>query len=576
MEVRSRVSQANVARLLSPRLRGLRNRWTRAGGGMRLASSLFILFGLAFWAGLFYLMYWLIGAFHGVEVFGPILTRKLMELLLLGMFGLLCFSNTVTGLSTFYLADDLELVLSLPVARWQFHIARLLDTLAQSSWMILVFGLPVFLAYGITHGADVGYYLLLCIVLPCFVIIPTSIGVMMASFLVTIFPARRVRELLVFVGVLALVFVVVMLRVLRPERMVDASNFESVAAYVAELQAPIPLLTPPRWVSELLIDSLQGRPTQWVLLGLLVSGAIACTGVGRWVTTAVYDTGRARSQEAQKARLARAGWLDRILRLLTAPMRQEQAAVVIKDVKTFIRDPGQWSQLLLVGSIVVICLVSVAALPVDVVRGPWMGTFRNVLAFGVLSLVGFVMAALAARFLFTAVSLEGRAWWVTRSSPITAKHYLWSKLLPGLFPMIIVGQILAVASTWILGAGSFLTLVSSGTALILALGIAGIAVGMGAMFPDFKVDNAARAASGPAGVMFMVLSLTLVFVVIGLEAYPVYVVLASEVKERAITGPQWVGIGACFSAATLLCIISLIAPLRVGARRLWDRELING
>ena len=87
---------------------------------MRLASVLFLLFGLAFWAGLFYMMFWLIGAFHEVEVFGPILTRKLMELLLLGMFGLLCFSNTVTGLSTFYLADDLELVLSLPVPRWCF------------------------------------------------------------------------------------------------------------------------------------------------------------------------------------------------------------------------------------------------------------------------------------------------------------------------------------------------------------------------------------------------------------------------------------------------------------------------
>ena len=543
---------------------------------MRAASVLFLLFGLTFWGGLFYLMFWLIGAFHEVEVFGPILTRKLMELLLLGMFGLLCFSNTVTGLSTFYLADDLELLLSLPVARWQFHIARLLDTMAQSSWMVLVFGLPVFLAYGVNNGADISYYLLLCLVLPCFVIIPTSIGVMMASFLVTVFPARRVRELLVFVGVLALVFVVVMLRVLKPERLVDANNFESVAAYVAELQAPIPLLAPPRWASDLLIDSLQGRPMPWLSLGLLVSGAVAFSGVGRWVTTALYDTGRARSQEAQKARLAKSGWLDRALKIITFPLKQDQAAVVVKDVKTFIRDPGQWSQLLLVGSIVVICLVSVAALPVDVVRGPWMGTFRNVLAFGVLGLVGFVMAALAARFLFTAVSLEGRAWWVTRSAPITARRYLWSKLLPGLFPMIFVGQLLAVASTWILGAGTFLTAVASGTALILALGIAGIAVGMGAIFPDFKVDNAARAASGPAGVLFMVLSLTLVFAVIGLEAYPVYVVLASTVKERAIMSHQWVGIGACFSASTLLCLACLFVPLRLGARRLWRRELING
>ena len=543
---------------------------------MRVASVLFLVFGLAFWLGLFFLMHWLISAFHGVEVFGPILTRKLMELLLLGMFGLLCFSNTVTGLSTFYLSEDLELVLSLPIPRWQFHLARLLDTMAQSSWMVVVFGLPVFVAYGVTHGAGAGFYLLLAVVLPCFVAIPVSIGVVVASVLVTVFPARRIRELLVFAGVLALVFIVVMLRIFRPERLVDAGNFESVAAYVAELQAPIPLLVPPRWASDVLIDSLQGRPLDWLSLGLLVSGALAFTGVGRWITTGLYDQGRARSQEAQKARLAKAGWLDSVLNVVTRPLKPEQAAVVVKDVKTFIRDPSQWSQLLLVGSIIVISLVSVAALPVDVVRGPWMGTFRNVLAFGVLGLVGFVMAALAARFQFTAVSLEGRAWWVMRSSPITAKQYLWSKVLPGLIPMIFVGELLAVASTWILGAGPFLTAVAAGTAFFLALGIAGIAVGMGAMFPDFKVDNAARAASGPAGVLFMVTSLCLVFAVIALQAYPVYVVLASEVKSRAITDGQWIAIGASFAAAVGLCVFALLWPLHRGAKRLWNRELING
>ena len=50
----------------------------------------------------------------------------------------------------------------------------------------------------------------------------------------------------------------------------------------------------------------------------------------------------------------------------------------------------------MVGSIVVICLVSVAAL-LKTRSAVLDGTFRNVLAFGVLGLVGFVMAALAAR-----------------------------------------------------------------------------------------------------------------------------------------------------------------------------------
>ena len=137
-----------VAHLLGPRLRGLRNRWRRAGPGARAATVFFGVLGLAFWVGIFFMVLWMVDAFYSVEVFGPILTRKLLELLLLGMFGLLCFSNTVTALSTFYLSDDLELLLSLPVHRERFHMARLIDTLFQSSWMIMIFGLPVFVAYG--------------------------------------------------------------------------------------------------------------------------------------------------------------------------------------------------------------------------------------------------------------------------------------------------------------------------------------------------------------------------------------------------------------------------------------------
>src|SRR4029078_13101683 len=105
-----------------------------------------------------------------------------------------------------------------------------------------------------------------------------------------------------------------LVRVLRPERLVDPESFESLAAYVAELQAPIPRLAPPRWASDVLLPGLpglaaprrwasdvllavlQGRPLPWLALGLLLTGAIAVTGVSRWLTDAVYDQGRSKGQ----------------------------------------------------------------------------------------------------------------------------------------------------------------------------------------------------------------------------------------------------------------------------------------
>ena len=563
-----------IATLLWPRVHGLSNRWQRASRAERTTILFFILSGLIFWLGVFGGVGWLVSAFHEVEIFGPILTRRLLELLLLSLFGLLLFSNVVTALSTFYLAEDLELVLSLPISRRVFHAARLLDTIGQSSWMVAVFGLPVFVVYGIVYEAGLLYYAVMVVVMGAFVAIPASFGVTVAGLLVSSFPARRVRELLAITGVVALVVLFIGLRLLRPERLVDAESFDNLAAYVANLQAPIPLLTPPRWAADVLLSLLMDKPFPWISLAMLLTGAGAVTGIARWITASVYDVGRARSQEARAARVVRAGWFDGALRFWTRPLSLQARAIVEKDARTFFRDPAQWSQIFLLASIVIITLVSVAALPGDIFRGTWGGIWRNTLSFLVLGLVGFVMAAVAARFQFPTVSAEGRAFWWVRTAPIDPERYLWAKAWPGLVPMLGIGEILAVASTTILQAGPFLIGMAAWTAFILAFGISGVAIGIGARYPDFRLDNAARAAAGPTGLLFMVAALSLVVTVIALQALPVYLVLSATVREEPLSALRWVGVVLPMVAAGLVCLWATLWPVRTGARILWSRELI--
>ena len=92
-----------------------------------------------------------------------------------------------------------------------------------------------------------------------------------------------------------------------------------------------------------------------------------------------------------------------------------------------------------------------------------MQTWLNGLSFLILALVGFVMAALAIRFQFAAVSNEGRGFWVMRTGPISAKEFLWAKAYPGILPMILVGETLAVSSITILDAQSAMLWVGIGT-----------------------------------------------------------------------------------------------------------------
>ncbi len=565
----------SVPALLAPRLLGQRNRWKRASRGERATLVVFGVLGLVFWLFLFGLFGALIDTAYSVEVFGPILTRRLLEMLLIGLFTLLCFSNTVTAISAFYLSEDLELVLSLPVRRETFFFARYVDTLVQSSWMVAFFGLPVFTAYGLAYGADATYALVLLAVLPGYVMIPTGLGVAVASLLVRAIPADRVREGMVFVGVLALVAVVVLLRLLRPERLMDARNFDNLAAWFAEFQVSLPAVLPPRWAVDVIEASLRGTPFPWIELALLATGGLAVTAGARWLTAAVFDEGRARAQAARAARLARAGWLDRLLALWTRPLSPLARAIVVKDVKSFVRDPSQWSQVVLVGAIVVIAIASAAAMPTDFMRGPVGAFLREGLAFGALVLVGFIMSSVAARFQFTAVSLEARAFWVVRTSPLTAEELLWAKVWPSLVPMLAVGELLAIALPMVLGAGGFVTAVSAWTAAILAFGISGLAVGLGATYPDFKADNAARVAASPAAMLFMISGLVLVFVVVGIEMLPIGLVMMLRYQERDPTALHLAGIVLPLVAAGLVCALATVLPIRRGARALWARELPN-
>ena len=559
-----------TAYLFRPRWQGLLNRWRTSTGREKGSYALFGLLGLGFWAGLFVGLVLLVGAFFEVEVFGPMLTGKLLEILLISLFGMLCFSNIVTALSSFYLSEDLELLLSLPIGRPVFFYSRFQDTLAQSSWMMGFFGLPVFLAYGIVQDAGLLYYVMLLLVIPAFVAIPATFGVLVATLLVNVFPARRTREALALMGILFVVGIFILLRVVKPERLVNAQDFESLAAYVAELQTPVPELFPPRWASEVLLASLTGQPLPALELGLLLSGSIAVVGITRQVLRRYFDAGWTRSQEAAPARLARSAVLDRFLGLLTRGLPADMVPIVVKDVKSFFRDPAQWSQLFLLGSLIVIYLFSVQALPTDMISNRYLRVWKNALAFLNLGMAGFVMAGIAVRFQFTAVSLEGRAFWLIRTAPVEPVRYLWAKAIPGLMPMLFVGVTIIVASNVILDAPPEIMALGAYTAVGLAFGISGIAMGMGATWPDFKADNAARAASGPAGILFMVASLALVALVLGLLASPVLFILSSQLSNIALTPWQQVVTVLCLLAEGVVCVLATIVPIRRAAPRLWE------
>jgi ABC-2 type transport system permease protein len=559
----------SLTTVLGPKWRTVRTRLRQdRATGSRGKIVLLAAVGLVFWLVVFGVLYRVLAYFRGVEEIGPLLAGKLLGLALLSFLSILLLSNVVTALSSFFLAKDLELLVASPVDWLDLYLAKLGETLLHSSWMVALMAVPIFAAYGIVYD---GGWLFPLVVLAVFIpllVLPAVVGSATTLILVNVFPARRTRDLLSVITIAAAGILVLMFRLIRPEQLARPEGFRNLLDFITVLRAPTSPFLPSEWATGSVMGYLVGP---WDPLGLVLlwSTAGAFVVIGAALHAQLYPTGFTKAQEGAE-RFVR-GWfwqaaLAPVSRFLTVAKRE----FIVKDIKLFFRDATQWSQLILLAVLVVIYLFNIRALPLFTGEQiPFF--FVSLVSFLNLGLAGFVLAAIAARFVFPAVSLEGRQMWLLRSSPLDLRTLLWSKYWTGTVPLLALALIITVFTNVLLRATPFMMAVSLGTILVLTLAIAALALGFGALYPQFDTENAAQIPTSFGGLVFMMTTVALLAVVIVLEAGPVYAYLQATRNEEAvrILTPRFL---LPFAAVALVCGIATALPLRIGLRRMEEFE----
>src|SRR5918999_1919314 len=133
-------------------------------------------FGFAFWAIIFAVLFRLLRYFRGVPEIGVLLAGKLLGLILVGFFSILLLSNIITALSSFFLARDLDLLVGAPVDWLTLYGAKLVETLVNSSWMVVLMAVPMLSAYGVVYDGGFGGSLVPPPAFLPLLVIPTIIG----------------------------------------------------------------------------------------------------------------------------------------------------------------------------------------------------------------------------------------------------------------------------------------------------------------------------------------------------------------------------------------------------------------
>src|SRR5258708_17313076 len=243
--------------LLLPSLWSSRNRARRRERGDGARAWFFGFIGLGVAGAIFVGAFWLTAMLADYADFGDYLLRLGLSWLFLTFLSFLTFSGIVTALSTFFLSDDLRLLLAAPVpARRLFH-ARFLRTVAQSSWMVVVFIVPVLAGVGLAHCAPLAYYPEAMLAVAPFVLIPIAIGAAVTLLLVNIFPARRARDILMLMGLLFAGSLVLLLRVIQPEQLLRVESLTDITDFFATLPSPVTPLLPSFWSADTAFAALQ-------------------------------------------------------------------------------------------------------------------------------------------------------------------------------------------------------------------------------------------------------------------------------------------------------------------------------
>jgi ABC-2 type transport system permease protein len=527
-----------------------------------------------FWTGLFGLF------FQGFRFLDSYLkvTNEIVEyvfsMFFLSLLIMLVFSTGIILYAGLFQSREAAFLLTTPAPTDQVFAHRFLEAIAFSSWGFLLLGSPMMVAYGITvREASWPFYLASLAFLVAFVLIPGSLGAIAAILLATLLPRRRKTGLAVLLGVLAVGVIVFGLRVWRtPGEALTREWMDSLIGRLAFSRHP---LLPSRWMAAGLVRSARG---EWDAGLFYLMVTVAHAGLFYLIAAVVArDLYRLAYSRVQGGRSSRRrlglykfdalfhrgfGFIPRPIRLL-----------ILKDLRTFRRDPTQWSQFLIFFGLLAFYFVNIRRLGYDVQSPYW----RNLLSFLNLAVTALILSTFTSRFIFPMLSLEGRSFWVLGLLPVQRESILWGKFAFASGISLVATEGLVVLSDLMLKMSPSIIALHLGMVAILCLGLSGISVGLGARLPNFREEDPSKIAAGFGGTLNLLVSLVFIALVVSAIALPCHLYFAGHELDDS----QWpvLSLGQFRSWLTWAIVASVVAgavatilPLRIGIKAFREME----
>jgi ABC-2 type transport system permease protein len=502
-------ASAGLGWLLRLKAAIIRNRLSQLVNQSPVKLLLVILFIGVIWAALYFVFDEAFRFMRRFEQPAAIAIPYVFHVFFVAMTALLAFSTAILSYGALFGRPEPSFLLATPNPPRHVVSVMYLESLFFASWSFILLGIPLMAAFGEVQNLPWYFYAVFAVAFLGFVPIPGAVGLLVA-LVVALWLPKQARRMLIYAASAAIILLVVWWSRLW----VAASESSGVwlHSFLGELQYLKAALLPSTWVANSIRAAVEDKPADaafylfvtlatglffsWAAIN--IAGAKLLVAFGR----AHLITHRARIRSGRLSR-----WFTRIAFFYAPP---EMQALILKDVRTFLRDPSQWSQLAILFGLLGLYLLY---LPRSRPAGfdlPWTGLicFLN---YGAVTLI---LSTFTSRFVFPMISMEGRQMWLVALWPLPRRQAVWAKFFYAITITVFAAMIVTALSIRALNLSFALAAVQVCATLATCVGLCGLAVGLGARLPNYRETNPGRIASGLGGTLNLIVSVMLVAVTI--------------------------------------------------------------
>ena len=498
----------------------------------RLLSALIGLFVigyavLAFW--LFCQGLKFVANFPGL---GTVLVERLMFLLFAFLFVLLLFSNLVISYANLFRNRETSFLLALPIPpqvvfRWKFMESALL-----ASWAFLFLISPLLAAYGLTNHVPWHFYLATLALVALFVVLPAVAGAWLAVNVARFLDRRAFQVAAVGLAVLALVGMAFWFKT-EPitDEMLETRVLTVLDRLLMKTRFAQFALLPSYWLSSGVLRWSEGALGGAGFFGLvllshsLFFGCLAFTRMGNLfydAASAVQSRGSVfwqwpwfRALQACQRNFDRSpGMIERVVGLVPG-VPGDIRALLVKDIRVFWRDTTQWGQSLVLFGLLAAYIINLRHFSQQLNYPFWV----HLVSYLNLGACSLNLATVTTRFVYPQFSLEGKRLWIVGLAPLGLVRVVKTKYWLTSFGSLTVTLGLIWLSCHMLRLPADRTLYFVAAVSLMSFTLNGLAIGLGALYPNFKEENPSKIVSGFGGTFCLVLSFVYIFASVTLLAF---------------------------------------------------------